>query len=480
MSAPKGLPKITLTNTLGGKKEEFVPKVAGKVSIYSCGPTVYGKIHVGNAMAALTSDLVQRIFRLAGYEVEWASNITDIDDKIIKAANEEAIDAATFAKRFEEIYLKEMKHLGVSEPAHRPHATECIPEMLTMISSLIEQGYAYAASTPFGNDVYFRVRKFSSYGKLSNKKIDELLVGARIEAGESKEDALDFALWKAAKEGEPSWDSPWGKGRPGWHIECSAMIHKHFPQGIDVHMGGLDLIFPHHENEIAQSEACLHTPLAKYWVHNNLLTLEKEKMSKSLGNIFTTETFLENYGPEVLRLFLFQHHYRSPVDFSEEGITRAEALLVKLYSAKKNLLSIDPNFSCASCSSWPEVEQALWDDFNTAKAMGLIMKALRDAFRDNTPEQWKKWSLSMKYFDAVYGILDGNPDEKIAEIQSRKLKRLGISSDRAKEIEAKLELRTQMRASKNFAESDKLRAELESNGVIVMDSQDASTWSVRT
>lgn len=479
MSAPKTLPKIMLTNTLGGKKEEFVPKVAGKVSIYSCGPTVYGKIHVGNAMAALTSDLIQRVFRLAGYQVEWATNITDIDDKIIKVANEEAIQATEVAKRYEAIYLNEMKTLRVGEPAHRPHATESIPEMVTMITSLIEQGYAYAASTPFGNDVYFRVRKFPNYGKLSNKKIDELQAGARIEPGESKEDALDFALWKAAKDGEPSWESPWGKGRPGWHIECSAMIHKHFPQGVDIHMGGLDLIFPHHENEIAQSEACNHTPLAKYWVHNNLLTLEKEKMSKSLGNIFTTEKFLESYGPEVLRLFLYQHHYRSPVDFSEESITRAEALLVKLYSAKKTLLAIDPSFSCTGCASWPEVEQALWDDFNTAKAMGLIMKALREAFRDNTPEQWKKWSLSMKYFDAVYGILEGNPDEKIAEIQARKFKRLGVSSDRAKEIESKLELRTQMRAAKNFAESDKLRAELEADGVIVMDNLDASTWSVR-
>ncbi|MEZ4814921.1 MAG: cysteine--tRNA ligase [Bdellovibrionota bacterium] len=479
MSASKELPKITLTNTLGGKKEVFAPKLPGTVSIYSCGPTVYGKIHVGNAMAALTSDLVQRVFKLAGYKVEWATNITDVDDKIIKAANDEGTTAAEIAKRYQDIYLKEMNTLRVGEPAHRPKATECIPEMTAMIGQLIEKGFAYEASTPYGNDVYFRVRKFENYGKLSNKKIDELQVGARIEPGESKEDSLDFAMWKAAKEGEPSWDSPWGKGRPGWHIECSAMIHKHFPNGVDIHMGGLDLIFPHHENEIAQSEACSHTPLATYWVHNNLLTLEKEKMSKSIGNIFTTETFLENYGPEVLRLFLYQHHYRSPVDFSEEGITRTEALLVKLYSAKKNLLAIDPNFSCTACATWPEVEQALWDDFNTAKAMGLIMKALREAFRDNTPELWKKWSLSMKYFDAIYGILEGDPDEKIAEIQARKLKRLGVSQERAKEIEAKLELRTQMRASKNFAESDKLRAELEADGVVVMDNADASTWSVR-
>ncbi len=480
MSAPKVLPKITLTNTLGGKKTEFVPTTPGMVTIYSCGPTVYGRTHVGNAMAALTSDLVARVFRLAGFEVEWATNITDIDDKIIKAANDEKVSSEEIATRYTNIFLEEMKLLRVSTPEHRPKATESIPDMVKIIESLIEQGYAYAAETPFGKDVYFRVRKFEEYGKLTNKKIDELQSGARIDPGESKEDALDFALWKSAKPGEPSWASPWGEGRPGWHIECSAMIHKHFPKGIDIHMGGLDLIFPHHENEIAQSEACFHAPLAKYWVHNNLLTLEKEKMSKSLGNIFTTEKFLESYGPEVLRLFLFSHHYRSPVDFSEESITRAEALLVKLYAAKKTLLGVAPNFDCKSCEAWPEVEQALWDDFNTAKAMGLIMKALRDAFRDNTPELWKKWSLSMKYFDAVYGVLDGNPDEKISEIQARKLKRLGISADRAKEIEAQLELRTQMRASKNFAESDKIRNELEANGVVVMDNVDASTWSLRS
>lgn len=478
MSLEKALPKITITNTLGGKKEEFVPTTPGKVTIYSCGPTVYGYIHVGNAMAALTSDLINRVFKLAGYQVEWATNITDVDDKIIKASAEENMSPHDFAEKFAKIYLDEMSQLKVGEPAHRPRATDSIPDMVNIIQSLVEQGYAYAAETPFGNDVYFRVRKYSEYGKLSNKKIDELQVGARIEPGESKEDALDFALWKAAKPGEPSWESPWGQGRPGWHIECSAMIHKHFPKGIDIHMGGLDLIFPHHENEIAQSEACFHTPLAKYWIHNNLLNFGKEKMSKSLGNIITANKFLENYGPEVLRLFLYQHHYRSPVDFNEEGITRAEALLAKLYSAKKNLHAVDPNFNCQTCQSWPEVEQALWDDFNTAKAMGLMMKALRDAFRDNTPELWKKWALSMKYFDAIYGILDGNPDEKIAEIQARKFKRLGITTARAKDIEDKLELRAQMRAQKNFAESDKIRATLEAEGVIVMDSAEASTWSV--
>jgi cysteinyl-tRNA synthetase len=383
------------------------------------------------------------------------------------------------AQKYEAIFLEEMKRLGVSTPDFRPRATECIPQMVDMIKELISKGYAYASETPFGNDVYFRVKNFSEYGKLSNKKVDELRVGARIEAGESKEDPLDFTLWKATKPGEPSWDSPWGKGRPGWHIECSAMIHAHFPEGIDIHMGGLDLIFPHHENEIAQSEACFDKKLATYWVHNNLLTLEREKMSKSIGNIFTTEQFLESYGPEVLRLFLFQHHYRSPIDFSEESITRSEALLIKLYNAKKLLMGFDPNFSSERCEKWPELEAALWDDFNTAKAMGLIMKALREAFRENTPEKWNKWSLSLKYFHKVYGILEGNPDEKIKEIHHRKLKRLGISEDKAAVIQASLDQRAQLRAEKNFEASDKIRAQLEAQGVLIMDNPDASTWSIK-
>ncbi len=480
------LPNIVVTNTLSGKKEKFISSTPGKVKLYSCGPTVYGRIHVGNAMAALTADLVSRILTLAGYNVEWATNITDIEDKIIKAANDENVGVDVITKRYTDFYLQEMKELRVAEPAHRPKATECIPEMITLIEDLIKQEYAYVSETPFGNDVYFRVRKFETYGKLSKKNLDDLLTGTRIEPGESKEDALDFAMWKSAKPGEPSWPSPWGEGRPGWHIECSAMIHKHFPDGIDIHMGGLDLIFPHHENEIAQSEACYHKPLAKYWVHNNMLTLEKEKMSKSLGNIFTTELFLENFGPEVLRLFLYQHHYRSPVDFSEESITRSEALLVRLYTAKKRAFEElkKDNSQWKEClnslCTIPEIEAALFDDFNSAKAMGIMMKLLRDAFRENNSESWIKWASSLKYFDSVYGILEGDPDQRIEEIRQRKFKRLGITSERAREIEDLLQKRVQLRAEKKFPESDAIRAQLDASGVIVMDNPDASTWSIKS
>jgi cysteinyl-tRNA synthetase len=474
------LPKIMLTNTLGGKKEEFKALEPGKVTLYACGPTVYGKIHVGNAMAALVSDLVTRVFRLAGYQVEWASNITDVDDKIIKAANDEKISAQEIAARFTEIYLNEMKELNVQSPTHRPKATESIPDMLSMIESLIEKGFAYSAETPFGKDVYFRVRKFKNYGKLSNKNLDDLQTGARIEPGESKEDGLDFALWKAAKPGEPSWISPWGEGRPGWHIECSAMIHKHFPAGIDIHMGGLDLIFPHHENEIAQSEACLDHKFARYWIHNNLLTIEREKMSKSLGNIFTAEEFLKNYGAEVLRLFIYQHHYRSPIDFSEENLCRTEALLSKLYAAKKKAFEVLGSLNPQSLEKVPEIETALYDDFNTAKALGIIMKNLREAFKQNTPESWKAWAPALKYFSEVYGILEKDPNSVIAEIHNRKLKRLGITEARAQEIESKLEERVRLRAQKDFATADKIRKELEDSGVLVMDGAENSTWSLKS
>lgn len=472
------LPKILISNSLSGKKEELVPHTPGKVTIYGCGPTVYGKIHVGNAMAALTADLVVRVLKLAGYTVENSSNITDVDDKIIKAANDAGVSAETIAKKFADIYLNEMKVLDVAAPSHRPHATQCIPDMIAMIAELIKKDFAYAADTPFGKDVYFRVRKFDGYGKLSRKNLDDLLTGARVEPGEAKQDPLDFAMWKAAKPGEPLWPSPWGNGRPGWHIECSAMIHKHFPDGIDIHMGGLDLLFPHHENEIAQSEACFNKPLARYWVHNNLLTLEKEKMSKSLGNIFTLEDFLTNYGPEVLRLFLFQHHYRSPVDFSDESITRAEALLNRLYLAKKHVLA--HKIVAAKCASMADVEAALWDDFNTAKAMGFMMKRLREAFKTNSKEAWAEWACTLCYFEKVYGILGNDPDAAMKEICDRKFKRLGITETRAQEIENKLAERTRLRAEKKFEDSDKLRAELEASGVIVMDSTDASTWSIRS
>ena len=479
-SPSQSLPKIMLTNTLGGKKEEFIPTTPGKVTLYACGPTVYSKIHVGNAMAALTADLVHRVLKLAGYEVIWASNITDVDDRIIKAANEANVPAKEIAEKFTEIYLAEMKELNIQAPTYRPKATECIPEMISLIEQLITKDFAYVSETPFGNDVYFRVRKFPTYGKLSNKNLDELQIGSRVEPGENKQDQLDFAMWKAAKPGEPSWESPWGAGRPGWHIECSAMVHKFFPQGIDVHMGGLDLIFPHHENEIAQSEACFDHTFAKYWLHNNLLTLEREKMSKSIGNVFTTEKFIENYGAEVFRLFIFQHHYRSPIDFSEESICRTEALLSKLYTAKKKALAILGEVDFNSLPRLPDIEAALWDDFNTAKAFGFMMKALREAFKSESAEGWKIWASSLRYYSQVFGILEGDPDTQIAEIRARKLGRLGVTADRAQEIESQLERRTQLRAQKDFATSDKIRADLESAGVVVMDNVDASTWSVKS
>ena len=471
--------EILLTNTLSSKKEKFVSNEEGVAKVYFCGPTVYGYGHVGNARAALTADLIVRVLRLAGYKTLFARNLTDIDDKIIKVANDEGISAQAVAEKFTDVYLGEMKALGTLPPDFIPKATVHIPEMIEMISGLIAKNMAYVADTPFGNDVYFRVSAFKNYGCLSHRKTDDMLAGTRVEPGESKESPLDFALWKAAKAGEPSWESPWGAGRPGWHIECSAMIRALFKGSIDIHGGGNDLVFPHHENEIAQSEGLDDCQLAKYWVHNGMLTLGREKMSKSLGNIFTTTKFLEEYGPETLRLMAMQHHYRGPMDFTEESILRSEALLQRLYHCKKNALAAKGATAAPSMADLPkQMEAAFFDDFNSAKALGFVLKAARECFKSQKAEDWAGWATVLPLLSKVMVLLERDPDEALNEMHSRRLKRMGVDEAFCREIDAKLKAREDFRQQKNYAESDRLRGELEKAGIVVMDGADGASWTL--
>lgn len=477
------LAEILITNSLSAKKERFEPTEPGLAKIYFCGPTVYGFGHVGNARAALTADLIVRILRHAGYKTLFARNLTDIDDKIIRVANEEGVSAQSVAEKFTKVYLGEMQQLGTLEPDLIPKATEHIPSVLKMNEGLIHKGLAYVADTPFGNDVYYRVSAFKNYGALSKRKTDDMLTGTRIEAGESKESPLDFALWKAAKAGEPSWESPWGAGRPGWHIECSAMIREHFKGTIDIHGGGNDLVFPHHENEIAQSEGLDNCQLAKYWVHNGMLTIGREKMSKSLGNIFTTHKFLEEYGPETLRMLILQHQYRGPIDFTDETILRSEALLQRLYACKQHALeaaqaapeaTLPPDLAQLTA----QMNAAFFDDFNSAKALGHALKAARLCFREQKPGYWKAWGACLPLLENVLALLNRAPDQALAQMHALRLKRLGVSEEFSRQIDQQLKDREHFRQEKNYAESDRIRGELEKAGIVVMDGADGASWTL--
>ena len=476
------LSEILLTNTLSGKKEKFVPLKAGEASVYGCGPTVYNYTHVGNARTAVSIDTISRILMSAGYKVRNVRNITDIDDKIIKAAHETGRNWLEITQEFTRYYEEELAQLGNLPVTSVTKVTESMEEILSMIKGLVDNGMAYVADTPFGNDVYYRVSRFGDYGCLSHRKTEDMLVGARIDPGESKESPLDFALWKSAKPGEPSWTSPWGEGRPGWHIECSAMIQKVFGPRIDIHMGGLDLVFPHHENEIAQSEGLNGQRLANYWIHGGMLNFGKEKMSKSLGNIFTTHKFLELYWPETLRLIFVQNHYRSPVEFTDESIQRTEALLERLYLSKQKMIEYagvrveQTGLPMELKDIGGQMKAALFDDFNTARALGILLKAVRICFRENREDYWAAAGEALPVMDAAMGLLKKDSSEAMQSIRHRRLKRLGVSAERAQSIETRLGAREEARKQKNFAESDRLRQELEHEGVIVMDGPDGAAW----
>ena len=482
---------MQIYNTLGRQKEEFIPVRPGKVHMYVCGITAYDYCHIGHARSALVFDALVRHLRHLGLEVTFVRNFTDVDDKIINRANKEGRDWQEVAQTYIDAFHEDMDRLGVLRADLEPRATEYIPQIQELCAKLIAEGTAYA--TPSG-DVYFRVRSYPPYGKLSGRSLDELLSGARVAPGEEKEDPLDFALWKAAKPGEPSWDSPWGKGRPGWHIECSAMSSPYLP--LDIHGGGQDLVFPHHENEIAQSEAVCRCELARYWVHNGFVQVNAEKMSKSLGNFKTIRDILGSYLPETLRFFLLGKHYRSPIDFTAEGMDEAEKAQHRVYSslmeARKALERASwkktplPAELSAEWAALPQAfEAALDDDLNTAQALGQIFYQVRIVNRlleeknlraaESTRDLLEDFLARARDWDAQLGLFGRDPVEFLTELRAMRAARKNLDMDRVEDL---LRQRREVRMQKDFTRSDALRRELLDLGVNVRDTPEGQAWDL--
>jgi len=476
---------LRLYNTLKRAKEAFVPQEAGKVRMYVCGVTVYDKCHMGHARANIAFDVIYRYFQYLNFKVTFVRNFTDIDDKIIKRSQELNIPWKELTEKYIAEFEQDMRALACLKVSHEPKATDHIAEMIQLITQLIQKNMAYQA----GGDVFYRVRNFAEYGKLSGKNIEELETGARVEVNEEKKDPLDFALWKAAKAGEPSWDSPWGKGRPGWHIECSAMSEKYLGECFDIHGGGRDLIFPHHENEIAQSEGASGKQFVKYWLHNGFVNVNTEKMSKSLGNFFTIQDVLKNYDAEVVRAFLVSVHYRSPVDFSDQNLRDVAEALDRYYTTlkrakevmeKKNKVT-EPGASL-SFNLLQSFEEAMNDDFNTAAVWGFVFESIRevnkllDQAQDST-SFLKKYFADLEKISSVLGCLYPDPDAFFTRVHKTRLSSLVI--DEA-EILRLIQERKEARQNKNFKRSDEIRDQLASQGIVLKDKPDGSTeWIVK-
>ena len=480
---------IQIHDTLAGRKREFVPLEPGKVRFYCCGPTVYDHAHIGHARCYVAWDVVLRHLRARGYDVKYVRNFTDVDDKIIKRANERGEDPIALAAHYARAYDEDMDALGNLRPDVAPRVSEHVPQIVAMIETLIGKGYAYAAAN---RDVYYRVRKFPEYGRLSKRNLDDLLSGARVEVGEAKEDPLDFALWKAAKPGEPAWDSPWGKGRPGWHIECSAMSAEHLGTPIDLHGGGKDLVFPHHTNEIAQSVAALGDGLhaeefARYWGHNGFVEIDQEKMSKSLGNFFTIRDVLAKFDGEVVRLFLLGTHYRNPINYTDTALIEAERRLVYLYETVQKADALGEGAPAGESPPDDFVERsraALDDDFNTAAVLGVLAdvftgaNALADKKGRKAPEdraRLARFARDVRLVGHELGILQRAPREALLALRDRAATRRGI--DQAM-VAQRIEERAAARKAKDFARSDAIRAELLAQGIALMDGPDGTTWKV--
>ena len=466
---------MKIYNTLTKKKEEFVPIEEGKVRMYVCGPTVYNLIHIGNARPMIVFDTVRRYMEHKGLEVNYVSNFTDVDDKIIKAANEEGVDPSVISERYIAECKKDMESMHVKPATTHPKATEEIDGMLDMINALIEKGHAYAAAD---GTVYFRTRSFKEYGKLSHKNLDDLQGGNRsllVSGEDQKEDALDFVLWKPKKEGEPYWESPWCNGRPGWHIECSVMSKKYLGEQIDIHAGGEDLVFPHHENEIAQSEAANGKEFAKYWMHNAFLNIDNKKMSKSLGNFFTVRDISEKYDLQVLRFFMLSAHYRSPLNFSADLMEAAKNGLDRIITGVDNLKYA---MSVSTKDAMDDQEKALLDeakgfvekfdaamddDFNTADAISAIFELIKFTNTNASGENSKEFLQTL--LDEVKMLSD------ICGLEVDKKEEL-LDAD----VEALIEERTAARKAKNFARADEIRDELLSKGIILEDTREGVKW----
>ena len=465
---------MKIYNTMSKRKEEFVPLEEGKVKMYVCGPTVYNFIHIGNARPMIVFDTVRRYFEYKGYDVNFVSNFTDVDDKIIKKAIEEGVTADEISKRYIAECKKDMEAMNIKPATKNPLATEEICGMVDMIQTLIDKGYAYEKN----GTVYYRTRKFKDYGKLSHKNLDDLQSGGRallVTGEDEKEDPLDFVLWKPKKEGEPAWQSPWSDGRPGWHIECSEMSKKYLGEQIDIHAGGEDLIFPHHENEIAQSEAANGKEFAKYWMHNGFLNIDNRKMSKSLGNFFTVREISEKYDLQVLRFFMLSAHYRSPLNFSADLMEAAKNGLERIRTAAENLKFLSGNAQAENLTEEEKdllakadeyragFEHAMDDDFNTADAIASVFELVKYI---NTTAGADR---SKEYLESLYASL-----EKLTDV-------LGIIVEQKEEIldadiEAMIEKRQAARKERNFALADQIRDELLSKGIILEDTREGVKW----
>lgn len=463
---------MKIYNTMTRQKEEFVPVDKNEVKIYACGPTVYNYIHIGNARPLCVFDVLRRYLEYRGYKVKFVQNFTDIDDKIIKRANEEGVSYEEISEKYIKEFWTDADGLNFKHATVHPKATENIDEIISIIQSLVEKGYAYEA----GGDVYFRTLKFKEYGKLSHQPIEDLESGARIAIGEVKEDPLDFALWKGAKPGEPYWDSPWGKGRPGWHIECSAMNRKYLGNTIDIHCGGKDLVFPHHENEIAQSECANGCTFARYWMHNGYINVDNVKMSKSLGNFKTVREIADVYGYEVIRYFLISAHYRSPINYNIDIIEQCKSALERLYTCRDSLDFALKNAENEPCendeqlisqfeSRKNEFITAMDDDLNTADGIAALFELTKDI---NTHILSKKVSKNVceqaaRIFDELCDVL--------GLLYNRK------SNDLSDDIEALIEKRETARKNKDWATADQIRDDLKARGIILKDTPQGVTWT---
>jgi cysteinyl-tRNA synthetase len=458
---------LKIYNDLTNRKETFQPLEEGRVRMYVCGMTVYDLCHLGHARVMVVFDVVFRYLQALGYDVTYIRNITDIDDKIIKRANENGEPFLALTERFIQAMHEDSAALGIAPPTLEPKATQHMDEILAMIRRLIDKGHAYAANN---GDVYYEVRSFPGYGKLSGKSIDDLESGARVEPGEAKRDPLDFALWKAAKPGEPAWDSPWGKGRPGWHIECSAMSTTALGDTFDIHGGGADLTFPHHENEIAQSEGATGHPFVKYWMHNGFVRINDEKMSKSLGNFFTVREILERYQAEEVRYFILTSQYRSPLNYDAEHLDNARAALTRFYTALRDL----PEVESAGGESYHErFHAAMQDDFNTPEALAVLFDMVREVKRLRETEQTAAAGLAaeLKRLGAVLGILQDDPEHYLRGGDMAAKDGLDDAV-----IEDLIQARIHARSTKDWTEADRIREELQSAGIILEDSAGGTTW----
>ena len=464
---------MKIYNTMTRQKEEFVPLQEGEAKIYACGPTVYNYIHIGNARPICVFDVLRRYLEYRGMKVTFVQNFTDIDDKIINKANEEGTDYLTVSRRYMEEYKKDAAGLNVRPATVHPLATENIGEILDIIGTLVEKGYAYPVEN---GDVYFRTKKFKAYGKLSHQPLEDLQAGARISVGDVKEDAMDFAVWKGSKPGEPYWESPWGKGRPGWHIECSAMVRRYLGKTIDIHCGGQDLIFPHHENEIAQSECCNGTPFARYWMHNGYINVDNQKMSKSLHNFFTVREVAEKYGYEPIRYLMVSSHYRMPINYSIEIISQCQGALNRLYNCRDNLrfllqnAAVEENEGDRTILASFDVHRdhfvsAMEDDLNTADAISALFDLVRD----------------------INGSVAGSPSRFLVQGCLQRLMELadvlGLlyqekDNDLDSEIEALIEKRTQARKNRDWATADAIRDELKARQVVLEDTPQGVKWHI--